>query len=125
MPAAVCNKSVSEVFRVYMLSGFVIGILKLILVIVILAGMVVILLGIGIMMRKSDREDADAAEALRREVKSREEVISRNSVFRGFLHRPGDMRVSSHKIFRKTRQVKNRESSALCRCFGIFQFRFY
>ena len=97
MPAAVCNKSVSEVFRVYMLNGFVIGILKLILVIVILAGMVVILLGIGIMMRKSDREDADAAEALRREVKSREEVISRNSVFRGFLHRPGDMRVSSHK----------------------------
>lgn len=102
MPAAVCNKSIRNVFRLYMLSGFVIGILKVLLVIVILAGMVVILLGIGIMMRKSDKEDAAAAEELRREVKSREEVISRNSVFRGFLHRPGDMRVSSHKHPGKT-----------------------
>lgn len=76
-----------------MLSGFILGILKVILVIIILAGMVVILLGIDIMMHRTDHKDAVAAEELRKEVRNQEDVISRNSVFRGFLNRSGDKTV--------------------------------
>ena len=69
----------------YMISGFAIVILKMLLVLVIMVGMVVILLGIGIAAHTTDETSPLAADELRRDVAGREDVIGRHSVFHNFL----------------------------------------
>lgn len=69
----------------FMMSAFLIGILKVLLVIVILSGMVMLLLGIGIMAHTAEDTDDTQTARMREEIRERSDVIGRHSVFRSFI----------------------------------------
>lgn len=85
-----------------MFSTFVLGLVKILLAIVILAGMVMVLLGIGMIAKPKGKTDDEKAGELRRELKEEEDVIGTNSVFHTFLsdksgRRPARKQPSTHR----------------------------
>lgn len=62
-------------------------ILKIVAVVVLLLAMVLVLLGIGHLFNKETLAHDEDVSKLKREMKEREEVISRHSVFHSFLVR--------------------------------------
>lgn len=68
-----------------MISSIILLILKIIAVITLLVGMAVILLGIGHLYRNDDAKEAIDTKRLKRDLEEKDTVISRHSVFNGFL----------------------------------------
>lgn len=69
----------------FMISAVFIGILKVLLVIAILAGMVMILLGISIVAHTAEDSDSELTNQMRDDIKKSADVIGRHSVFRSFI----------------------------------------
>lgn len=68
-----------------MMVSFLLICFKVFLVILILAGMVMVLLGIGNLVNKDYKEEEKQTAMLRREVEQGRSVISNHSLFRRFL----------------------------------------
>ncbi|MCM1153007.1 MAG: hypothetical protein NC328_05085 [Muribaculum sp.] len=80
-----------------MISAAILLILKIIAVIALMVGMVIILLGIGHLYRKDDAKEAIETSKLKKDIKEKDYVISRHSVFNGFLVRNIVKKNASHK----------------------------
>lgn len=68
----------------------VIGLVRVLMVIAILAGMVMLLTGIGLLTHSSRETRPEETADLRREVRDKSEVIGEHNVFRGFLRSRND-----------------------------------
>lgn len=70
-----------------MLSSVFILIVKFVCVIILLMAMVMVLLGIGHLSQPLEENDKTSTNALRKELKKSNRVISRHSIFHSFLVR--------------------------------------
>ena len=72
-----------------------ISIVKILIMIVILVAMVLILLGVGQLIRNDEENDV-GLKSMRKEIKEKENVIGKNSVFNQFLVKNVETRNKKH-----------------------------
>lgn len=84
-----------------MMVSFLLICFKVFLVILILAGMVMVLLGIGNLVNRDYKEEEKQTAMLRREVEQGSSVISNHSLFRRFLSESKDAKEIRLKAAKK------------------------
>lgn len=80
-----------------MIPGYLISIIKIVLVVLILVGMIMLLLAINHLTHNDDSLTQTETNRLKQEINDNEKVITRRSVFHNFLARDLTRRVSKQR----------------------------
>ncbi|MCM1290311.1 MAG: hypothetical protein NC201_02305 [Prevotella sp.] len=88
------------------MTAILIFIIRLVLVLLILVGMVMVLLGINHFLLRSDTDERQETERLRRDVKNKDYVISRYSLFHMFLAREHKS-ASRKQLYHKNNELES------------------